>query len=136
MTPGDAEGQESALDRRHRVVLWALAISRPQAATPDRIAEALWSGAQPVTRDKVIQGSISLLRKTYGAEAIRTLDGSYRLADAVVTACDHFERQVARARHLLTLGQADRAAFILADALESWAGPPYRGARALAACGR
>ena len=126
MTPGDAQEHESALDRRHRVVLWALAISRPQAATPDRIAEALWPGAQPATRDKVIQGSISLLRKTYGAEAIRTLDGSYRLTNTVVTACDHFERQVARARQLLTVGQADRAAFVLADALESWAGPPYQ----------
>ena len=126
MTPGDAQEQESALDRRHRVVLWALAISRPQPATPDRIAEALWPGAQPATRDKVIQGSISLLRKTYGAEAIRTLDGSYRLTSTVVTACDHFERQVARARQLLTVGQADRAAFVLADALESWTGPPYQ----------
>ena len=126
MTPGDAQEHESALDRRHRVVLWALAISRPQAATPDRIAEALWPGAQPATRDKVIQGSISLLRKTYGAEAILTLDGSYRLTNTVVTDCDHFERQVARARQLLTVGQADRAAFVLADALESWTGPPYQ----------
>ena len=64
--------------------------------------------------------------RSYGAEAIRTLDGSYRLTSTVVTACDHFERQVARARQLLTVGQADRAAFVLADALESWTGPPYQ----------
>ena len=125
MTPGDAQERESALDRRHRVVLWALAISRPQAATPDRIAEALWTGSQPATRDKVIQGSISLLRKSYGADAIRTVDGGYRLSHKVVTVCDHFERQVARARQLLAVGQADRAAFVLADTMASWAGPPY-----------
>ena len=44
----------------------------------------------------------------------------------MVTACDHLERQVARARQLLTLGQTDRAAYVLADALESWTGPPYQ----------
>ncbi|MET1060811.1 MAG: helix-turn-helix domain-containing protein, partial [Nocardioides sp.] len=80
---GVAHDGEGALDRRHRVVLWALAISRPRAATVDRIADALWRGAPPATSDKVIQGSISRLRKAYGSDAIKTVDGGYRLSSSV-----------------------------------------------------
>ena len=121
------QAAESELDRRHRVVLWALALSRPQPVTMDQVAEALWSGSQPATRDKVIQGSISVLRKTYGRQSVLTVAGGYRLADDVVTSIDHFEGQVERGRRLLTLGQADRAAFVLADTLNAWVGMPYEG---------
>lgn len=124
---GVAHDGEGALDLRHRVVLWALAMSRPRAATLDRIADALWPGTPPATSAKVIQGSISRLRKAYGSDAIHTVDGGYRLSSSVVTSWDHFERQVARGRHLLAAGQADRAAFVLQDSLESWSGPPFQG---------
>lgn len=116
---------EVSLDRRHRVVLWALAISRPQPLTIDQIAEALWPRTQPATRDKVVQGSISVLRKTFGRQAVETTPAGYRLAPDVVTVCDDFERHVSRAHRLLELGQADRAAAVLTDTLESWAGPAY-----------
>jgi WD40 repeat protein len=66
------------------------------------------------------------LRKVLGNDAIETLAHGYLLAlppDQLDT--QRFERLVVRARELLGLGEADRAAYQLTEALSLWRGNPF-----------
>ena len=65
------------------------------------------------------------MRGLLGADAITTLDNGYRVEATVVTDADGFTQRVARGRELLELGQADRAAYALDEALREWGGDPY-----------
>ena len=94
-------------------------------ATHDQLAHALWPAGAPPTSAKVIQGCVSRLRGLLGADAITTLDHGYRVETNVVTDADGFTQRVARGRELLELGQADRAAYALDEALREWGGDPY-----------
>ena len=118
-------GRLEALGRRERVVLAALAVQRPEVGTHDQLANALWPEGAPPTSAKVIQGCVSRLRGLLGADGISTLDNGYRLEAGVVTEADLFTQRVARGRELLQLGQADRAAYALDEALREWSGDPY-----------
>ena len=118
-------GRAEALGRRERIVLATLAVQRPDLATHDQLAEALWPAGPPPTSAKVIQGCVSRLRGLLGADAITTLDNGYRVESTVVTPSDGFTQRVARGRELLQLGQADRAAYALDEALREWVGDPY-----------
>ena len=63
------------------------------------------------------------LRRVLGTEAIETIGHGYRLtvhADEVDS--QRFERLVGRGRQLLTLGEPERAAHVLAEALALWRG--------------
>jgi hypothetical protein len=66
------------------------------------------------------------LRKLLGSHAIETSPAGYRLAVADDEIDSRrFERAVGRAGQLLTAGEAERAAVVLADALTLWRGPPF-----------
>ncbi len=106
-------------------MLAALAVQRPGVGTHDQIAQALWPEGAPPTSAKVVQGCVSRLRGQLGADEITTMDGGYRLEPTVVTETDLFTQRVARGRELLEIGQADRAAYALDEALHEWAGDPY-----------
>ena len=73
----------------------------------------------------MVQSSIVRLRKVLGREVIQTVPEGYRLTlpSHEIDACA-FERLVERAREQLLLGQAERAAYTLDDALQMWRGRP------------
>ncbi len=93
--------------------------------THDQLSLALWPDGAPPTSAKVIQGCVSRLRGLLGADAITTQDHGYRLEATVVNEADLFTQRVARGRELLELGQADRAAYALDEALRERVGDPY-----------
>ncbi|SDK73814.1 DNA-binding transcriptional activator of the SARP family [Nocardioides sp. YR527] len=92
----------------------------------DQLFDALWGERPPASAGKILQGCVVRLRKVLGREAIRTSPHGYTLhlptedMDSL-----RFEDQVGRAREMLTLGEADRAAYLLTEALELWHGEAF-----------
>ena len=113
------------LNPRDRAVLAVLAMRPGEPVEADRLADALWGDAPPVSWVKNLQGCIVRLRKALGSTAIQTSPQGYRLhvgADEIDA--QRFERLVARGRELLALDQPERAAYLLGEALELWQGRP------------
>ncbi|HQR27759.1 MAG TPA: BTAD domain-containing putative transcriptional regulator, partial [Nocardioides sp.] len=112
--------------RRDRVVLAALA-TRPGRPFPaDQLTDALWGDQPPASAPKILQGCIVRLRKLLGADAIATGPHGYVLTlppDQIDA--ERFASAVARARELVALGEADRAAYLLGDALALWQGDAF-----------
>jgi DNA-binding SARP family transcriptional activator/WD40 repeat protein len=114
------------LNPRDRVVLQALTIGQGQPVTADELADALWGDSPPVSAHKNLQSCIMRLRKVLGPDAIETSRDGYRLAvptDEIDAR--RFEAQVERARGLLEVGEADRVAFLLEQALQLWRGTAF-----------
>ena len=121
--PLTVDGNGSGLPPREQVVLAALTVRRGEVVAAETLADAWWGEQVPATWTKALQGCVVQLRKVLGAAAIETRPQGYCLvvpADEV-DAC-RFERHVARARELLTLGGPDRAAYVLEEALGLWRG--------------
>lgn len=139
--PLTVDGDDAGLGPRDRVVLAALTVARGQVLTAEQLADALWGDDPPVSWAKVVQGCVVRLRKVLGWRAIETSPQGYRLA---VAADDidalRFERLVGRARELLTLGEPERASYLIDQALGLWRGRPLTEVegwdRALAEAGR
>lgn len=111
---------------RDRVVLEALVVHLGRPVSADQLADAMWGDTPPPSRSKILQGCIVRLRKHLGPQAVTTTPQGYALtmpADEVDAT--RFERQVERARELLTVGEADRVTFLLTEALALWQGEPY-----------
>jgi DNA-binding SARP family transcriptional activator len=114
------------LSPRDRVVLQALATHPGHPVSGDQLTDALWGDHPPASAAKILQGCIVRLRKELGSDAIDTAPRGYVLAlPADQVDAQRFERQVVRARELLTLGEADRAAYQLTEALSWWHGTAY-----------
>jgi len=114
------------LGPRDRVVLQALAARQRQPVSADELIDALWRDHPPASSAKNLQSCIVRLRKALGAQAIVTTAHGY----ALMVAADgldalKFEAQVERARELLVIGEADRVAFLLEQALALWHGPAF-----------
>ncbi len=123
--PLGVDGSRVSLGARDRVVLAALAMGPRRTLTAEQLADAVWGAAPPPSGRKNVQSCIVRLRRVLGADAIVTTPQGYRLAlppDDVDA--DLFERLVARGHELLTLGEAERAAYTLERALALWRGPP------------
>ncbi len=119
------DGAPAPLPRRDRAVLEALTLEPGRTVSPERLADALWPDNPPPSWPKVVQGSIVRLRKLLGRDAIQTLPEGYRLAlPAREVDAREFERLLERAREHLLLGQPDRAAYDVSDALSLWRGHP------------
>lgn len=120
-------GDDASLSPRDRVVLAALVVRHGAVVSAETIADALWSdGTPPASWNKVVQGCVMRLRRVLGASAIETHPTGYRLCvphDEVDAG--RFERLVARARDLLSLGEPDRASFALDEALRLWRGRAF-----------
>ncbi len=115
-----------ALGRRDRAVLAALALRVGRPVPVDQLVEAVWGAAPPRSAHKSLQGCIFRIRRTLGAGLVETSPQGYRLvlpADEVDA--QRFERLVGRGRELLALGEPERAAFVVADALELWRGRAF-----------
>ena len=114
------------LGRRDRVVLASLATSPGHPVSADQLSDALWGERPPASAGKILQGCVVRIRKVLGREAVQTSPHGYALhlpAEDVDSL--RFEDQVGRARELLTLGEADRAAYLLTDALALWHGEAF-----------
>jgi DNA-binding SARP family transcriptional activator/WD40 repeat protein/energy-coupling factor transporter ATP-binding protein EcfA2 len=123
--PLSVDARTGGLSPRDRVVLSVLVLGRGRAVPSVTLAEALWGDEPPPTAAKIVQNCVARLRKALGAGVIETVPGGYRLplgANELDVA--RFERSVARARELLTLGEADRAAFVVDEGLALWRGTP------------
>ena len=124
--PLELDGTTSTLGLRDRVVLEALAVRPGTVVRAESLAEAIWGETPPPSWPKVVQGCVSRLRKTLGGDVIETAEHGYRLR-VHVDHVDHlrFERLVGRARELLTVGEPERAVYLLREALDLWRGEPF-----------
>ncbi|RYP83267.1 hypothetical protein EKO23_19595 [Nocardioides guangzhouensis] len=114
------------LGRRDRVVLASLATNPGHPVSADQLTDALWGERPPASAGKILQGCVVRIRKVLGREAVQTSAHGYALhlptedVDSL-----RFEDQVGRARELLTLGETNRAAYLLTDALALWHGEAF-----------
>jgi WD40 repeat protein/DNA-binding SARP family transcriptional activator len=118
-------GGATRLGPRDRTVLAALVVGGEEALSLDQLAEAVWGAEPPASWRKVLHGCVARLRRALGVDAIETVATGYRLA---VAADDidarRFDRLVRRGREQLALGDADRALFVIDEALGLWRGRP------------
>ena len=121
--PLTVNGDGAGLAPRDRTVLEVLVVRPGELVSAEQIADALWPYTLPVTWKKVLQGSVVRLRKVLGPDAIETLPHGYRLAVVKENVDAHqFQRLVRRAQELLTIGEPERAAYVIDDALALWRG--------------
>ena len=116
-----------AFGRRDRAVLTALAIRVGQPVSEDQLTEAVWGEQPPRSAHKSLQGCVFRIRQALGNDVIRTSPQGYVLtlpADDVDAR--RFERLVGRGRELLALGEPERAAYLLGEALALWRGTPFQ----------
>jgi WD40 repeat protein/DNA-binding SARP family transcriptional activator len=107
------------------VVLAVLATRPREAVSVDRLADALWGDDPPRSCKQVVAGCVMRLRRVLGVDAIETTPHGYRLTvGANEIDIQRFEQLVGRGRELLTLGEPDRAAFVVREALDLWRGRP------------
>ncbi|HET6772158.1 MAG TPA: BTAD domain-containing putative transcriptional regulator [Acidimicrobiales bacterium] len=121
--PVTVAGADGTLAPREQVVLAALTVYRGEVVSAETLADAWWGERVPPTWTKALQGCVVRLRKALGPHAIETRPQGYCLvmpADEVDAG--RFERHVARAQELLTLGEPDRAAYVVDEALGLWRG--------------
>jgi DNA-binding SARP family transcriptional activator/WD40 repeat protein len=117
----DVDG--SGLGPRDRVVLAVLAMRPGEVVSTERLADALWADQPPATWKRVLPGCVMRLRRALGADAIETQPRGYRLVIPADEVDAHrFERLVGRGRELLAVGEPDRAAHVLGEALGLWRG--------------
>ena len=116
-----------AFGRRDRAVLTALAIRVGQPVSEDRLTEAVWGEDPPRSAHKSLQGCVFRIRQALGSDVIRTSPQGYVLAlPADDVDSRRFERLVGRGRELLALGEPERAAYLLGEALGLWRGTPFQ----------
>jgi WD40 repeat protein/DNA-binding SARP family transcriptional activator len=113
----------SALGPRDRVVLAVLALRPGEVVGPDELADALWGEEPPASWTKGVQGCVMRLRKLLGSGAIETLPHGYRLTVPTDTVdARRFEQLLVRGRELMTLGEPERASYVIGEALALWHG--------------
>ncbi len=114
------------LSPRETLVLAALAVAGDESLSADQLSEVVWGDTPPASWHKNLQTCVVRLRKVLGPEAITTTGHGYQLT-LPVDAVDarRFEGLATRGHELLELGEADRAAYLLGQALALWRGRPY-----------
>jgi len=109
--------------RQQRLVLALLCAHPNEAVSLDRILDDMWGEEVPASARKAVQGYVSNLRKSLGAETIGTEPNGYRLiATAANLDALAFEGSLAAAR--VRSDPAQRRA-ALVEALAMWTGRPY-----------
>lgn len=120
------EGRTVELARgRERSLLALLLLNANRPLSTDHLVEELWPNRQPEHAAKTLQLYVSRLRKTIGAERLRTTPTGY----AIEVAPDEldvsrFERLTAEGRVALDASDPGRALNLLREALQLWRGPP------------
>ena len=116
--PLQVDDNAARMGWRDRTVLTALAMRAGDTVSREQLADAVWGERLPPTWAKALQGCISRLRKELGPQAIQTGTGGYRLVvpqDAIDLW--QFETLVRRGGELLGLGEPERAAYTVDQAL-------------------
>lgn len=108
-----------------RALLAMLLLHRNEVVSTDRLIEALWEGAPPVSAAKILQLYVSQLRKALPEAELRTRAPGYvlELGPGVLDA-ERFELLLAEGRQALAAGASGRAAALLGEALALWRGSP------------
>ncbi|GAA0968458.1 AfsR/SARP family transcriptional regulator [Actinocorallia libanotica] len=115
---------------RARAVLAALALEAGRPVGVQRLARAVWPPSPPATATTQIQGCVSALRRAFGParELLVTCPPGYLLAlDADAVDALDFARKAGLARTAARLGDGERAALLLRQALSGWRGPALEG---------
>ena len=111
---------------KQRALLALLLLRAGELVTVDEALEALWGEQQPAAARNALQGHVTALRKTIGAERIETRGAGYvlRLQEADLD-LDRFERLVTDARGR----PPEERRTLLADALALFRGAPLADLR-------
>jgi DNA-binding SARP family transcriptional activator len=111
---------------KQRATLAMLLLHANSVVSVDRLADALYAGAAPVTAVTQVQRQISELRKALGSEsAIETRSPGYLIRISPDQLDLHsFERWTEEASRALAQGEAQPAADLLRQALGLWRGAP------------
>ena len=119
---------------KERLLLGVLVAAAPGVMSTDRLADALWDGAPPVTARKSLQAHVVRLRSALEPERPRGSPGRYvvRRGAGYALAVDRgaidalqIGDLAARGRAQLASGDAEEAARQLTAALDLWRGEPY-----------
>lgn len=123
----DGEQRLELGGHKQRELLAFLLINMNRCIPAGRIADALWRGAPPAGADVTLRTHVSHLRRWLAGigarDALVTRQAGYGLfasPDQVDAA--QFERQLELGREALGLGDAQRAARLLSEALSLWRG--------------
>jgi DNA-binding SARP family transcriptional activator len=110
---------------RQRAVLATLLLHVNEVVPRDRLVEAVWGENPPDTAASALQGYVSSLRKTVGADFIVTRPPGYAL-ETVPDSVDlhRFESLATAGADALAAGDAPRADELLRQALALWRGEP------------
>jgi DNA-binding SARP family transcriptional activator/class 3 adenylate cyclase/tetratricopeptide (TPR) repeat protein len=110
--------------RKQRALLAVLALGAGRTVSTERLVDELWGEDPPETAVKMVQIYVSQLRKVLPEGLLVTRPPGYVLAvEPEDVDLQAVERLLADGRAALAGGQAERAAALLADALERWRGP-------------
>jgi WD40 repeat protein/DNA-binding SARP family transcriptional activator len=120
------DGEPNGLSPRDRAVLTALTLRRGEPVDTDTLAQVLWGDDAPPSGAKVVQGCVVRIRRRLGAHSIVTTPHGYRMtlsSDEIDV--DVFARLLGRGKEGLELGEPERAAHALGQAIALWRGHPF-----------
>ena len=122
----DEEGPVKLGGPKERATLALLLLAPNRVVSVEQLADALYSGAPPVTAVTQVQRQVSELRKALGsAAAIETRSPGYVVrVSAEQLDLSRFERLVAEANGARVEGDRQAEAELLREALTLWRGPP------------
>jgi DNA-binding SARP family transcriptional activator len=109
-----------------RALLGALLLRRNRVVSVDELVHDLWGEEPPDTATKALQGYVSQLRKTLGADRVLTTPPGYSLrVEAGELDLDRFEQLTREGRERLVSGDARAASERFEAALALWRGRPF-----------
>lgn len=109
---------------RERTLLALLLLHANEPISSTRLIEELWADQQPEHSAKALQVYVSRLRKTIGAERLKTTPAGYVLhVEEGELDVHRFEQLTAEGRAALEAGDPERALRLLSEALALWRGP-------------
>ncbi|CAN5401427.1 hypothetical protein BH24ACT12_BH24ACT12_01760 [soil metagenome] len=115
-----------SLGKRERVLVALLALHAGRVVPAGVLIDKLWGQDPPETAANALQVYVSRIRRTLGAEAIRTGGSGYSLSAGEGDVDVHvFERMAEEGRQALAQGRADDASRLLRSSLGMWRGAPF-----------
>lgn len=112
---------------RRKAVLTVLALEADRLVTTERLIEDVYGHEPPAGVANALQSQISRLRRTLsreGKDVLKFRSVGYQLAvDPLDVDAHRFEHLATCGREAIALGEFDKAAELLGQALELWRGP-------------
>lgn len=106
-----------------RTVLARLALGRPEGASIDELAAAVWRDERPPTATAALQNQISRIRRRLGPDSIGTVAGRYELS--LTTDFELVVAMLADASRAADDGDSPAARDMAHRALQAWRGTPF-----------